>query len=283
MPIAPERDDTASLARALAVAKGLRCHLDVVFVRPDPKQTFFYTGVAPQDGALLVADMQESMEKHGKRAAEHSRRTFSKLSREAGIGKARKPAQADTATGAWHQERGEAFYLVPALARRADISLFTPETAKFSLLSENVFDAALLRSGRPVLYLPDASPGPDLSRALIAWDGSDACARAISAWLASGIALEHASVIHVADFSEEQPETKSVQEHLAWHGVESDITIVERRSEPVGKVLADHARAEFCGVIIMGGYGHLRKWEAVFGGVTRYMIRHAPLPVLMMH
>jgi nucleotide-binding universal stress UspA family protein len=33
----------------------------------------------------------------------------------------------------------------------------------------------------------------------------------------------------------------------------------------------------------MGGYGQVRLREAVFGGLTRYVLRHATLPVLMVH
>jgi nucleotide-binding universal stress UspA family protein len=33
----------------------------------------------------------------------------------------------------------------------------------------------------------------------------------------------------------------------------------------------------------MGGYGHGRLREAVFGGFTRAVLERAPLPVLMAH
>jgi nucleotide-binding universal stress UspA family protein len=180
--------------------------------------------------------------------------------------------------------KGEPTKVVAEYAKSADATVFTPETAKYSVISENVFDAALLRSGRPVFYLPQEKPDdPVLSRALIAWDGRSACARAISAWLNSGIALDHAAIVHVVDPHEGQPETASVQAHLTWHGVVSDVETPDKRLEPVGKVLLDTADRMGCGLIVMGGYGHFRNWEAVFGGVTRYMIRHATLPLLMMH
>jgi nucleotide-binding universal stress UspA family protein len=34
---------------------------------------------------------------------------------------------------------------------------------------------------------------------------------------------------------------------------------------------------------VMGAYGHRRWKEWAFGGVTQYVLRHATLPVLMMH
>ena len=37
------------------------------------------------------------------------------------------------------------------------------------------------------------------------------------------------------------------------------------------------------GLLIMGGYGHGRLREFVFGGVTEHVIRAAAIPVLMAH
>jgi nucleotide-binding universal stress UspA family protein len=37
------------------------------------------------------------------------------------------------------------------------------------------------------------------------------------------------------------------------------------------------------GLLVMGGYGHSRLRELVFGGVTEHVIRGAALPVLMAH
>jgi nucleotide-binding universal stress UspA family protein len=33
----------------------------------------------------------------------------------------------------------------------------------------------------------------------------------------------------------------------------------------------------------MGGYGHSRTREAIFGGATRHVLDHMTLPVLMSH
>ncbi len=54
-------------------------------------------------------------------------------------------------------------------SKRPMPTVFTPETARYPLMSENILGAALLRSGRPVLYLPEDRPETGLGRALIAW------------------------------------------------------------------------------------------------------------------
>ena len=48
-------------------------------------------------------------------------------------------------------------------------------------------------------------------------------------------------------------------------------------------LLLDAAAKANCGLLVMGGYGHTRLREAVFGGFTRAVLETAPLPVLMAH
>jgi nucleotide-binding universal stress UspA family protein len=36
-------------------------------------------------------------------------------------------------------------------------------------------------------------------------------------------------------------------------------------------------------LLVMGGYGHSRLGELVLGGVTRHVLTHAHLPVLLAH
>lgn len=283
MPIAPERDDRASLARALDVARLLSCHLDVVYVRPDPEQTFFYTGLTAAEKDDLVADMRHQMEHEGQAAAERTRRIFADLCKSAGIEKLRKPEFREGASCSWRQLRGEPFSLLPGLAMSADIVFFTPQTSKYTLIAENVLEAALLRSGRPIFYGAGTEPPQRLSRVLIAWDGSASCSRAISAWLSSGLPRESAAIVHISDGYEDIPTTASIGTLLEWHGVPFEEHNLSLGIDHAGNLIAEAARTFDCGLIVMGGYGHLRDWEAAFGGVTRYMIRHSPLPVLMMH
>lgn len=283
MPIAPGRYDRSSLTRGISLAQRLSCHLEVVFLRPDPQDSFVYTGIEPDDRDHLLADIRGRMEDQGQSAAEASRRMFGKLRKEAGLELRQKPARVAGASGAWHQVKGEALDMITTLARRADATVFTPETARYTLMAENVLEAALLRSGRPVLYLPEDRSETDLGRALIAWDGSSACVRAISAWMSSGVPLKDAVLLHVADPHEDLPESASVQDHLSWHGIHSEVVTRPKRADPIGAVLVEAAADLDCRLLVMGGYGHFRNWEAVFGGTTRHMLRHARLPLLMMH
>ena len=46
------------------------------------------------------------------------------------------------------------------------------------------------------------------------------------------------------------------------------------------EVLLRSALAHGADLLVIGSYGHSRRRELLFGGVTRHMLRKAPLPVL---
>ena len=51
----------------------------------------------------------------------------------------------------------------------------------------------------------------------------------------------------------------------------------------VGDALLSRAADLGVDLIVMGAYGHARLLEYAFGGVTRHLLRHMTVPVLMSH
>ena len=50
-----------------------------------------------------------------------------------------------------------------------------------------------------------------------------------------------------------------------------------------GEGLLNEARKSSADLVVMGGYGHSRFREWVLGGVTRYLLTHATVPILIAH
>ena len=70
---------------------------------------------------------------------------------------------------------------------------------------------------------------------------------------------------------------------LARQGVRCKVdTVTASRNEVAGVLLAQ-AKEHACDLIVMGGYGHWRLREIVFGGATRGILEQTTLPVLMSH
>ena len=119
--------------------------------------------------------------------------------------------------------------------------------------------------------------------ALVAWNGSYEAANAVRASIAL---LRMASKVEVVDFKEVKerrfPSTELL-EYLSRHGIKADLDV---RSEPLGGVelgLVDYAKRRGAGYIVMGGYGHSRAGEFLFGGVTRALLKECPIPLVLAH
>ena len=68
---------------------------------------------------------------------------------------------------------------------------------------------------------------------------------------------------------------------LARHGVKVGVDRLPSSGQSVATVLKQHATDMDADLIVMGGYGHSRLRERIFGGVTRSMLDEPVLPMLM--
>lgn len=134
----------------------------------------------------------------------------------------------------------------------------------------------------PVLAVPGTArrfepAGP----AMIAWNGSHEAANAVRRGLPL---LRAAASVHVVSLAEKPLELGCVDvaTYLSRHEIHAEV--IERHD---GQDIADglNAAALELGAssIVMGGYGHSRMQERVFGGVTRAMLQHGRVPMLLSH
>ena len=69
-----------------------------------------------------------------------------------------------------------------------------------------------------------------------------------------------------------------------WNtGFRRNSTCCQIGSEPFGQTLLNTAHQLGADMLVMGAYAHSPLRELILGGVTRYMLEHADLPVLMRH
>ncbi|MGL5117278.1 MAG: universal stress protein, partial [Beijerinckiaceae bacterium] len=74
-----------------------------------------------------------------------------------------------------------------------------------------------------------------------------------------------------------------IARHLARHDVRAKVNQVPGGGRTAGAVIADQARYLDAELIVMGGYGHSRFSEWIFGGTTRDMLAKLDAPTLMSH
>jgi nucleotide-binding universal stress UspA family protein len=141
----------------------------------------------------------------------------------------------------------------------------------------------IVKSGRPILAVPQDLKRFDLARALIAWDGSPCAAAALRAAIPLLRLAESVSILEIDDRSVRAP-----AEHAAAYLSREGITATIVRATPddderTADAIVRHAVQRHAGYIVMGGFGHLRFVEALIGGTTRSLLTRSPLPLFLAH
>jgi nucleotide-binding universal stress UspA family protein len=130
---------------------------------------------------------------------------------------------------------------------------------------------------RPVLAVPRVS---DLSRALLAFDGSPRAREAlfVAAYLASRWRIPLA-VVTVTEPDRAGPTAlEAARTYLEAHGLEARYTA--RQGAVADGIL--QAAADFeADLLIMGGYGYSPVWEAMLGSAVDHLLRECRQPMLI--
>ena len=74
-----------------------------------------------------------------------------------------------------------------------------------------------------------------------------------------------------------------IAETLARHGVKAETMAYPTEGLGEGQALLRCAADNGADLIVMGAYGHSRLTEFIFGGATRHILSHSPVPVFMAH
>ncbi|OJU18327.1 MAG: hypothetical protein BGN95_11395 [Sphingomonas sp. 66-10] len=145
-------------------------------------------------------------------------------------------------------------------------------------------DAAdlIVRSGKPILAVPAECKRLDLDSALVAWDGSPCAATALRAAVPLLQQTGQITIFEVQDGSVTTP-AEDAASYLSRHNIHAQIRRIGAMDSGAGETLQAEANSGLFGYAVMGGYGHWRIVEAMFGGVTRSMLTKSAIPVFLAH
>ena len=173
-----------------------------------------------------------------------------------------------------------------ALLRTMDLVIFGQAASDYRLPTGFSPEDIVMASGRPMLVVPFAGEFSIIGRrVLVAWDGTREASRALHDALPLIAKAEAAMVMSVRarEPKNGEPALDQIMRHLERHG------ITATREESVGSdvltadLLLSRASDIGADLIVAGAYHHSQLREAIIGGVSRELLDHMTVPVLMSH
>jgi len=273
--------DDVVVASALALARPFEAHLDFLHVRVDATAAAVAMTSDTGSGGLvggLVARIEAEADEQEKRAKD----LFDAFCAREKLAIAETPSGAPGPSAAWRREIGAEPYWIAEYGRAADI-LVVGRSPDGEGLGIETLEAALLDSGRPLLLVGVVALAGLPETMAIAWKPTREAAHAVAAAMPL---LARAKRVVILTVAEDQRDANDATERLAaslrWHGVAVTLRRLDPTPAGAAEALLAAAREEGA-LLVMGGYGHSRVREWIFGGVTARVLRGTEVPVLIAH
>jgi nucleotide-binding universal stress UspA family protein len=282
--IDPGSPSDARLRLAFNLARAHRAHLTAAYVLPKAEDLIAHppAGVVPpgeltgivQGGGMTPGGVVSEVLREAEDAETVEQRFKGKLHL-SGI------------EGAWHLlDAGEEAQLIE-LAKTFDLTIIgqrPPESRAIAFRPEHI----AIGTARPVLVIPYAGAFETVGkRAVIAWDGSREAVRAVNDALPLLSEAEMVTVISVGPRETELERRRLSRDRIVGHLQRHAIAARPEESVQAGIAVSDVllSRAADLGadLIIAGLYHHSQLREALIGGVSRDLLDHMTVPVLMSH
>ncbi len=190
-------------------------------------------------------------------------------------------------SGEWHLFSPGETALFIDLAKGFDLTILgqlSPEIRSTGFRPDEI----IIATGRPVLMVPYAGTFDTVGRrVLVAWDGTREAARAANDAFPL---LENAEAVTVmfvgareTALAEQRPSIERMVHHLQRHGIPARTEETLQGDLRISDVLLSRAADLAADLLVAGAYHHSQLREALVGGVSRELLDHMTVPVLMSH
>lgn len=280
VPTGPDTDPRPRLDLALRLGDRLKAHIALTFVNPPAEDVL----AAIPEAMIAAGVTRERLEQETREAIEAARAAFEAWCTGADVPS--RPAGTITSgvTDASFAVRLGPIDAILASAGRLSDLILVDRPDWSDPFAATAFDTAVFATGRPAVVVPPGPAAPDpLRRVLIAWNGSLEGARAIALGLPLLRAAGSVAIFCAPRRDETAHAAPDLAAYLARHGIAAEILPAPDPTRAVGAVLLETARATEASLLAMGAYTHSRVRQFFLGGVTRHVLDHAPVPVLMAH
>ncbi|HYZ22218.1 MAG TPA: universal stress protein [Rhodopila sp.] len=279
LPLTGTAAGEAALATALLIARKWNAHVTALHVRVDSRD------VAPLAGeglsGAMIEEMMSATEKESNDRAQAVRAMFERFVARHDVYVQEGHARAERATASFAAVTGREEDIVAQQARLADLTVVPHPDAGEDVSSSDALHAVLFDSGRPVLISPQKPPADIGTRVCLAWNGTAESASSVQAalpWMERASAV---AILSAEGYQRRGPAAPELAAFLALHDIHPEIITFRSVNGSVGAGLLAAAAAYGCDLLSMGAYSHSRLRQLILGGVTRHVLEHSTLPVMM--
>jgi nucleotide-binding universal stress UspA family protein len=271
--IPTERSPRPAIDASVSLAMNTGAHLDAIATGYASTST--NVPFVAEGGAAVAASLQFEYESAMERA-EAAMRVFETEAKHARINYGKYVLSGMSA---------EIIARVDAAARLYDLTIVSQEDPDRDTFDNRLPQELLLQTGGPLLLIPYTFHGAfRAARIGICWDGSRLAARAMRdamPFITKADALTTITINESGVPVDASPE--QLARHLARRGLRTKTVFLPSERGNLQASILSIAADEDLDLLVMGGYGHSRLQETVFGGVTREMFHCMTVPVVMSH
>jgi nucleotide-binding universal stress UspA family protein len=279
LPLTGTAAGESALSTALTIARRWNAHVTALHVRVDSRD------VAPLAGeglsGAMIEEMMSATEKESNDRAHAVRSMFERFVARQNVAVQEAHPGADHATASFAAVTGREEDIVAQQARLADLTVVPHPDSGEDVSSSDALHAVLFDSGRPVLISPQLIPSNIGTRIGLAWNGTAESASSVLAALPWMQRADAVAILSADGYQRRGPGASDLAAYLSLHDVRADIVTFKSVSGSVGAGLLAAAANFGCDLLSMGAYSHSRLRQLILGGVTRHVLEHANLPVMM--
>jgi Universal stress protein family len=277
LPLAEGLSDELLLDAALLVAKRGEAHIRVMFIRPEPD-----SALANLPEVMTAAGVtREVIEREGRQAAAAEKTRFETWRTHNGV-PSEGGAELASCFATWTEQVGELETVVARFGRVSDL-IVLQRIARDPINTQRCFDAAVFESGRPALLVPERLPFDIADHVVIAWNGSLQASRAVFGAMPLLHLANRVSIFAAPQDNANCFNPDDLAGALSWHGIHAHMILPPESGSSTGDSLIAAATEHQASLIVMGAYTHSRLRQTFLGGVTKHLLAHAPVPLLMSH
>lgn len=272
--------DAVVLDASTKLAIQFDAHLEALLLKAplDLASRFTSSGLDTEQFRRMLETLDHQVEIEAKTIREKFELTLSR----AGIDFSNDPSSNSKPTANWRVETGDPTEILSRCGGAFDLIVAGhPSLGSEQSKSEQVLDAAMFNTTRPVLLTPQTIAPTIGKTILLAWNRGIPAGRALVAAQPFLEKAERVVILTITTGAKQGPEPEDIAKNLGWHGILVEVKKAPPSSKAVADIIIDEAGNIGADLIVMGAYSQSRVRDRVLGGVTSAIMKNANLPVLM--